>query len=143
MTNNAKISCHVAADAPGLVLSVKIDDRVIWQGDPCGGQAVSLDINDDDEAEHVLIFELSGKTYAHTKIDDTGAITQDVTVSIEDVSFDEIKLGHLVCEKTVYEHDFNGTAPLVQEKFYGTMGCNGTVRMKFTTPIYLWLLENM
>lgn len=104
---------------------------------------MTFDINDDDEAEHVLIFELSGKTSAHTKVDETGAITQDVTVSIEDVSFDEIKLGHLVCEKTVYEHDFNGTAPLVQDKFYGTMGCNGTVRMEFTTPIYLWLLENM
>jgi hypothetical protein len=23
------------------------------------------------------------------------------------------------------------------------MGCNGTVSLKFTTPIYMWLLETM
>lgn len=142
MTSTAKISCHVAADAPGLILSVKIDDRVSWQGDPCGGQAVAIDIND-DEAEHVLVFELSGKTSDHTKVDDTGTITQDVIVSIGDICFDEIKLGHLMCEQAVYKHDFNGTGLPTEEKFYGTMGCNGTVTLKFATPVYLWLLENM
>jgi len=42
-----------------------------------------------------------------------------------------------------YQHDFNGTGNPTIDKFYGEMGCNGTVSLKFTTPIYLWLLENM
>jgi len=46
-------------------------------------------------------------------------------------------------ELATYTHDFNGTKELTQEKFYGVMGCNGTVSLKFATPIYLWLLENM
>lgn len=143
MSNNVKISCHAAAVAPGLILSVKIDNKVIWQGDPYGGRSIAFDVNDDDETEHVLVFEMSGKTSDHTKVDASGAITQDVTISIEDVSFDGIKLGHLLCEQAVYEHDFNGAGVSTQDKFYGTMGCNGTVTLKFTTPIYLWLLEHM
>jgi hypothetical protein len=43
----------------------------------------------------------------------------------------------------VYEHDYNGTGTLTQEKFYGQMGCNGTVSLAFCTPIYMWLLEHM
>ena len=27
--------------------------------------------------------------------------------------------------------------------FFGNMGCNGYVSLKFATPIYLWLLEHM
>jgi len=42
-----------------------------------------------------------------------------------------------------YCHDFNGTQPAVVDRFHGSLGCNGTVTLKFTTPIYLWLLENM
>lgn len=142
MTSSTKISCRVNATGPGLLLIAKLDGHEFWHGDPWGGQIISTDVSD-DEGSHVLAFELAGKTVEHTKVDSLGVITQDVTVSIEDVSFDEIKLGHLMCELAVYHHDFNGTAELFQDEFYGIMGCNGTLSLKFTTPIYLWLLENM
>ena len=42
-----------------------------------------------------------------------------------------------------FQHDFNGTQPEIKDTFFGEMGCNGTVSLRFTTPIYLWLLEHM
>lgn len=142
MTNTVKITCRVTATAPGLTLIARVDDREIFRGDACSSNDIVADLADDD-AEHVLVFELSGKTAEHTKIDQSGAILQDTTVSVQDLAFDEIRLGQLFYEKAIYEHDFNGTGNRIKEKFYGTMGCNGTVRLEFTTPIYLWLLENM
>jgi hypothetical protein len=38
--------------------------------------------------------------------------------------------------------DFN-PPKLIKDKFYGSMGCNGTITFEFNTPFYLWLLENM
>jgi hypothetical protein len=38
---------------------------------------------------------------------------------------------------------FNGTSEVTEDKFYSELGCNGTVSLKFTTPMYLWLLEHM
>jgi hypothetical protein len=98
---------------------------------------------DDVEAEHTLKFVLKGKTHAHTKINNAGDIVQDACLKISNLTFDGIELGQLVNELTVYEHNFNGTGELTKHKFFGTMGCNGTVELKFTTPIYLWFLENM
>ena len=67
----------------------------------------------------------------------------DATLTIKDLAFDEIKLNYMLTELAVYTHDFNGTQDTTQDKFYGEMGCNGTVSLKFATPIYLWLLEHM
>lgn len=138
----ATISFRVAATAAGLNLTVKLDDRVIFEGDAWGGQDCSIDV-EDTEADHALTFELSGKTQDHTKIDQSGGIIEDVTVSIENLAFDEIALGHIVVEQAIYTHDHNGSDTVADHKFYGVMGCNGTVRLEFSTPIYLWLLENM
>jgi hypothetical protein len=49
----------------------------------------------------------------------------------------------VLLNKAVYTHDFNGSQPPVDDKFFGDLGCNGTVSLKFTAPTYLWLLENM
>ncbi len=99
--------------------------------------------NDSVEAEHVLKLVLKNKQPSHTKISKTGEIISDALLEITDVKFDEVALGQIVNDLTVYQHNFNGTQSTVQQKFFGTMGCNGTVELKFTTPIYLWMLENM
>ena len=39
--------------------------------------------------------------------------------------------------------EINGTQESVDDDFFGTMGCNGTVRLKFSSPVYLWLLETV
>lgn len=95
----------------------------------------------DDEQDHELQLELYNKLPEHTQISADGTVLSDATLKIGDFTMDEIALDpwHL----GQYHHDRNGTSEPVTEKFYGEMGCNGHVAIKFKTPIYLWLLEHM
>ena len=104
---------------------------------------VSVDINDEDNATQKLQFVMTGKTTEHTKVDDQGTITSDAMLSIGNVLIDDIDINLLLNDKSEYAHDFNSTQPEIKDKFYGNMGCNGTITFEFTTPFYLWLLENM
>jgi hypothetical protein len=97
----------------------------------------------DNDGEHELRIVMKHKTADHTEVNETGEIVRDAMLSISDIKFDEIELGQVFLEKTTYAHDFNGSQALIEDKFFGDMGCNGTVSLKFTTPTYLWLLENM
>jgi len=106
-------------------------------------QQVTVDVDDQDDAEHELRLVLKNKTTEHTQVDEHGNIITDARLIITDLAFDEITLGHMLVEQAVYTHDFNGTGAITQDKFYGELGCNGTVSLKFTTPMYLWLLEHM
>ena len=98
---------------------------------------------EEDNAEHELRIVMKHKTPDHTELDDAGNIIRDAMLSISDIKFDEIALGQVLLNKAVYTHDFNGSQPPVDDKFFGDLGCNGTVSLKFTAPTYLWLLENM
>ena len=97
----------------------------------------------DDDGKHELRIVMKHKTADHTDVNESGEIVRDARLVIGDIKFDEIALGHIFLEKTIYTHDFNGSGDAVEDQFFGEMGCNGTVSLKFTTPAYLWLLENM
>lgn len=86
---------------------------------------------------------MEGKNSNHTTVDPDGAVIEDVLIEVNNISFDGIDVQGLLWTKSVYHHDFNGTGEPTSENFFGTMGCNGQVELRFTTPIYVWLLENM
>lgn len=146
MNNTFTITADVdtnSADAP-LGLEVWLNDTLTQDiASVSGTIPVCVKVNDDDERDHELKFVLKNKTQSHTKVDEAGNILKDSVVEIKNIKFDEIELGHMFFEQAVYCHDFNGNGPATEEKFFGTMGCNGTVSLKFTTPMYLWLLEHM
>ena len=98
---------------------------------------------DNTDAEHVLKLILKNKCTEHTTVNDIGEIVSDSVLEITDLAFDGIPLGQIVNDKTVYTHNFNGAGINSDHRFFGIMGCNGTVTLKFSTPMYLWLLENM
>jgi hypothetical protein len=103
---------------------------------------ISHSISDED-AEHELRVVLKNKLPEHTTIDADGTIVQDAVITVTNFEFEEIDVDQIVVDHAVYLHNFNSTGPDQQHRFYGTMGCNGTVSLKFSTPIYLWLLEHM
>ena len=145
MTNTISISfeLNTSNDQAELGFEAWVDDeKFVDINHVPGQQLIKIDMSDTD-GEHTLKLILKNKTAAHTKIDEQGNIMSDATLTIADLAFDEIKLGHMLTELATYTHHFNGTKELTEVKFYGEMGCNGTVGLKFTTPIYLWLLENM
>ena len=141
-TITAKIATTASEDNP-LGLEVWLDNNLCQDINPVtASSTISVEVNDDD-SEHELKFVLKNKTQAHTTIDSNGNILRDSVVEIKDVVFDDIDLDRAFYDQAVYTHNFNGTGPETEEKFHGIMGCNGAVVLKFTTPVYLWLLENM
>ena len=126
-----------------LGLEIWLDDLPIYNNDQVTGpQTINYEFVDSD-GKHELRFIMKNKTNLHTQIDSAGNIVSDACITISDVAFDEIELGHVLVAVANYTHDFNGTQPEITEPFYGTIGCNGTVKFEFTSPVYLWLLENM
>jgi hypothetical protein len=144
MNSNLIISCKVGTTDPKSALGFEawVDDRKFFDSEHVRDtQEISVEISDND-AEHELKFVLKNKTPEHTTVDEHGVIVSDAKLSITDLAFDEILLAQLVVDKSTYTHNFNGNGAKTQENFYGEMGCNGTVSLKFTTPMYLWFLEN-
>ena len=145
MTSTATFSCQVGTTDPTASLGMEIwlDNKKIFDQDHVNENVKISHEFSDDEAEHELRFVMKNKTQEHTQIDESEQIIKDACLTVSDVAFDEIDLGHMFVKQTVYTHSFNGGSPLTEQEFFGTMGCNGQVAMRFTTPIYMWLLENM
>ena len=145
MENTATFSCKIGTTdaSAALGLEIWLDDLPIYNTDHVtDSQQLNHEFSDAD-GEHELRFVMKNKTGDLTQVDEAGEILKDACLTISDVFFEEINLGHMFIEQTEYTHDFNGTQAEITEKFYGAMGCNGTVSLKFTTPVYLWLLEKM
>ena len=143
--STVKFSCSIGtsnADIP-LGIQVWIDDLCVHEHSHVSETYdICYEINDDD-ADHVLRFVLKNKLPEHTSITESGEIESDARLLIKNIQFDDMDCDLITYQSALYHHDFNGTGAPTQERFYGEMGCNGTVSLKFTTPIYLWLLENL
>jgi hypothetical protein len=145
MQNSFKFSCCIGNTDITVPLGIEI-----WLNDQCVFNDSHVKQNIffeheilDSENQHSLKFVMKGKKPEHTQISTTGEIVSDARLIITDVCFDEIALGHVLTQHSSYSHNFNGTGASVNCDFFGEMGCNGTVELKFSTPIYLWLLENL
>jgi hypothetical protein len=141
----AVISFAISPSDPACPLGVEVwvDQQQIFATEHLADTVnVSHDIAEDD-AEHKLRVILKNKLPEHTKIDADGSITQDAVITVGSFEFEDINVNQIVQDLAVYTHDFNGSGDITQSKFFGSMGCNGTLSLKFSTPIYIWLLENM
>ena len=141
----AKISFDIETSDATCPFGVEIllDNTVLLKTDHVQQKITFLHVMNDDDGEHELRVVIQGKTSMHTQIDDQGNITKDAVLQISNVSIDEIDINQLFQEKCIYTHNFNNTQPEIEDTFHGIAGCNGTMSFKFSTPIYLWLLENM
>ena len=124
-----------------LRLRVNFDNNTIFDQLVRDRTVISYEFDDSSDVKHLLELELVGKTASDTKINEQGDIIKDCLIKIEHVTLDGIKIDSVF--KTNYSHDFNGDGPVTSEVFHGLMGCNGTVSFEFTSPGYMWLLENM
>jgi hypothetical protein len=145
MTDTVTISGTISPSTPAAEIGAEV-----WVNNTCVINCEHVDsailfehaLNDSD-GEHELRIVMKHKQAAHTQLDEQGNIVQDAVLTVSDLEFDSIDIMQITTERAEYCHDFNGSQPTGVHRFYGDMGCNGTVSMKFTTPVYLWLLENM
>ena len=143
--NTVKFNCLVGSTdfSVPLGLEIWVDQHKFFDQDHVD-QIYKIEHEiDDDDGDHEMRFVLKNKQSNHTQLDSKGNIIRDATVSVSGIEFDDINCQYLTTNLAQYQHDFNGTGDPTTESFYGELGCNGTVSLKFTTPIYLWLLENM
>jgi hypothetical protein len=145
MNNTTIFSCKIGTTdaAAAIGMEIWLDQEQIFNVDHVKKIREFTHEVDDVDAEHELQFRMKNKTVEHTRVDEGNNIVHDASLTITDIAFEEIDLGHMLVEQAVYTHDFNGTQPEIKDTFFGEMGCNGTVSLRFTTPIYLWFLEHM
>jgi hypothetical protein len=88
-----------------------------------------------------LKFIMKNKDRFHTQIDSDGNIIKDACLEIKDITVDDFEIYELD-KMLVYTHNFNGSGPTTQNKFYHVMGCNGTLTLDFSVPVYDWFVKN-
>ena len=143
--DSVKFSCVISPSNTAVLLGceVWIDDTCVFDQDRVSEPVDVAHEFSDDDSEHTLRITLKNKLPEYTQIDDQDNIVSDALLSVTEITFDEIDCNQIAHTHAVYRHNLNGTGPEIEDRFFGDMGCNGTVELKFTTPVYLWLLENM
>lgn len=127
-----------------LGLVVKFDNEIITDIVPgTAPSTVTHEFDDSVDCEHRLEITLKNKQPSHTQLDAHGNIVRDAVLELSKFTLESIDITQVVSTLAKYNHDFNGTADPVQTVFFGTMGCNGTVSLSITSPVYVWLLEAM
>lgn len=99
----------------------------------------TLDLAED--TEHLLEIKLLNKTDDDVvQSEDKTEILKDMLLNIESVEIDAISLGNLIWSHS----EFVATDPNRPTlKNCVNLGWNGSYQLKFNSPFYLWLLENM
>ena len=127
----------------GLSLEISFNNKLLQTIDATElTQKIQLSI-ECDTGDQLLDFTLKNKTPQHTILNDQGEIVKDSSIGIENFVIDYVELEHTFYEQCRYNHDFNGSQKPIDDDFFGTMGCNGTVSLKFTSPVYRWLVDTM
>tara|TARA_B100000902_G_C26939700_1_gene730392 strand:- start:95 stop:577 length:483 start_codon:yes stop_codon:yes gene_type:complete len=102
--------------------------------------------------DYSLIIKRTGKGKNQTLINDKGDILKDQMLHIKHIEIDEIDIGALVYEG-VYTPEYQepwasqqreaGTDLKESFKNVTQMGHNGEWRLTFSSPFYMWLLDNL
>jgi hypothetical protein len=127
-----------------LGLEFWVNNHCVFDTDSLASpEIIAHDFDDDDEGQHEFRWVLKNKLPEHTELNDRGNIVSDSIITLSDFELEDIDITQIVYDRAVYQHNFNDSADAIDDLFFGAMGCNGTVTLKFTTPIYVWLLEVM
>jgi len=144
MSTNFKFTASPTDKENPLGLTISHNDQTVFDTDKLHeSEIINIEIDDVDNVEHTISITLKNKTAEHTKVDEQGNIIQDSLISISAISFDDIEIDQLFFDQSCYTHSHNSNAEPVQDRFYGNIGCNGSIEFKFSTPVYIWLMENM
>ena len=105
----------------------------------------------EENKQYNLIINRSGKNKRQTIVED-GKIVKDQLLHVKSIEIDEIDIGGLVYEG-VYNPEYPEPWASQQAKAGNKlpetlknvtkMGHNGTWTFTFTSPFYMWLLENL
>jgi hypothetical protein len=106
-----------------------------------------------NEGNHLLIIEFKNKTNEDTVLDKNGNIIEDLLLNIDSIEIEDIDLGTIIWTSSEYKPNYpaayrsqmqaQGTDLAESIKNCVNLGWNGQWTLPFTTPFYMWLLENI
>jgi len=134
---------HSIDDNP-INLEIKLNNNSVYKNNIIKNTHIQFPILDADNEEQSIEFIVSQKSDIHTTLDSNGEIICSTELIINNIKFDDISIDKIIAANPLpYIHNSNGNSKEVIDNFYNVAGCNGSIKLTFTTPFYLWLLENM
>ena len=135
---------------------ILIDEHSYFKGEITGTEdkpdIIEFEQELEEGKEYNLIINRSGKTPKQTVINEKGDILNDQLLNIKYIGIDEIDIGTLVYEG-VYTPNYPepwatqqreaGTELQESLKNVTQIGHNGEWKFTFSSPFYMWLLENL
>lgn len=141
--SQVEFGCSISSTDPSVPLSLEIwlDQKEIYNNNITEPVKFSYQFEDID-GDRQFQFRLKNKLPEHTQLVND-QIVKDVVINISNIVIDDISVDLIFQKLAKYHHDFNGSSAPTVDRFYGQLGCNGTVTLAFTGPIFVWLLEHM
>ena len=93
----------------------------------------------EEDQEHILEIRLENKTNKDT-VTEGDEIVKDTLLNIDSIAIDDIELGELKWSMSEFVGD-DPDRPTLQRCV--NLGWNGSYRIRFASPFYLWMLESM
>ncbi len=135
---------------------IMVDDKVYWNGEIKSNDTkpdlIEFEVELEEGKEYKLSLNRQGKINGQTVVNEKGDILKDQLLHIKSIEIDEIEIGALVYEG-IYQPEYPEPWATQQKeagnelpstlKNVTQMGHNGTWTLTFTSPFYMWLLENL
>ena len=133
-----------------------IDDQNHYNGEIIGTQSkpniITFEHTFKENTEHCLTIKRGNKLPGQTVVDNDGNVLKDQLLHIKNIEIDDINLGAIVYNGIYYPEYPEPWAS--QQRSMGvelvesfnnctSMGFNGDWKLKFTSPFYLWLIDNL
>ena len=125
--------------------SVSINNTEYAAGTVTEHTNIEFQANLAKDSVHVLKIQLLNKTPEDT-VTEGGSILKDMLLNIHSIQVNRIDLGLLLWSHSRYWLDtprmYNGQITAYLDRCVN-LGWNGTYELKFSTPFYHWLLDNL
>ena len=93
----------------------------------------------EEDQDHLLEIRLENKTNKDT-VTENNEIVKDTLLNIDSITVDDIEIAELKWTMSEFVAD-DPVRPILHRCV--NLGWNGSYRLKFSSPVHLWLLENM
>jgi len=138
------------------VAEIRLNSKTYFKSEITGTEqaptVIEFEAELTEDSEYNLIIERSGKDKTQTVLDEQGNISKDQLLHIKNIQIDEIDIGALVYEG-VYTPEYpepwatqqHEAGQDLRDSFKNVtkMGFNGEWKLTFSSPFYMWLLENL
>ena len=125
--------------------SVSINNTEYDSGEVAEYTNIEFTANLAKDSIHVLKIKLLNKTSEDT-VTEGGVIVQDMLLNIHNIRINDVDLGLLLWSHSRYWLDsprmLNGQITTYLDRCVN-LGWNGCYELKFATPFYHWLLDNL